>query len=118
MKKRGKIISGIGIGLLLASVVTGDVLVKKYYNFIDEGLSGSGIEYDENAEQTLARGNSFVNEIMKEGIVMLKNTTGQAPLKGVDKVNVFGWSSTDAGFVISGYGSGISRIPENRRVLF
>lgn len=118
MKKRGKIISGIGIGLLLASVVTGDVLVKKYYNFIDEGLSGSGIEYDENAEQTLARGNSFVNEIMKEGIVMLKNTTGQAPLKGVDKVNVFGWSSTDAGFVISGYGSGISRIPQNKRVLF
>jgi len=34
MKKRGKIISGIGISLLLVSVVTGDVLVKKYYNLM------------------------------------------------------------------------------------
>ena len=49
---------------------------------------------------------------------MMKNTSNKAPLKDVDKVNVFGWSSTDAGFVISGYGSGISRIPENKRVLF
>ena len=118
MKKVGKIISGIGIGAILACLVTGDILVKKYYGFIDEGLNGTGIEYDDEAEKTLAKGNAFVGEIMKEGIVMMKNTSNKAPLKDVDKVNVFGWSSTDAGFVISGYGSGISRIPENKRVLF
>ena len=118
MKKVGKIISGIGIGAILACLVTGDILVKKYYGFIDEGLNGTGIEYDDEAEKTLAKGNAFVGEIMKEGIVMMKNTSKKAPLKDVDKVNVFGWSSTDAGFVISGYGSGISRIPENKRVLF
>ena len=118
MKKTGKIISTISMALLLAITLTGDILVKKFYGFIDEGLSGTGIEYSQEAEQALARGNSFVSEIMKEGIVMLKNTSGNAPLKNVSKVNVFGWSSTDAGFVISGYGSGISRIPENKRVLF
>lgn len=124
MKKVGKIVSGVGIALLAGVMITADVLCGKYYNFIDEGINGSGVNYDD-AGKALAKGDAFVKEIMEEGITMLKNTSGKAPFaydssnpEANRKVNVFGWSSVDAGFLISGYGSGISRIPENKRVLF
>ncbi len=124
MKKVGKIVSGVGIALLAGVMVTADVLCGKYYDFIDEGINGSGVNYD-NAGKVLAKGDAFVKEIMEEGITMVKNTSGKAPFaydasnpEANRKVNVFGWSSVDAGFLISGYGSGISRIPENKRFLF
>ncbi len=124
MKKIGKIISGVDIAILAGAMITGDVLCGKYYDFIDQGINGSGVSYDK-AGAALAKGDAFVKEIMEEGITMLKNTSGKAPFaydssnpNSNRKVNVFGWSSVDAGFLISGYGSGISRIPENKRVLF
>lgn len=123
MKKVGKIISAVSIALLAGVMVTADVLCSKYYDFIDEGINGSGVNYD-NAGSALAKGDAFVKEIMEEGITMLKNTSHDAPYAYSSdnptqnrKTNIFGWSSVDAGFLISGYGSGISRIPENKRVL-
>lgn len=123
-KKTKKILYSVGVVLSLGVAIASDILVKQFYGFIDEGLNGTGIEYTPEAEKVLAKGDAFVSEIMKEGITMLKNTSGSAPFaydennpEANRKVNIFGWNSTDAGFLISGYGSGISRIPENKRVL-
>lgn len=124
MKKLGKIICSVSMALLAGVMVAADVLSVKYFAFIDEGINGSGVNYS-TASRVLAKGDAFVKEIMEEGITMLKNTSGTAPYAynasdpdANRKTNVFGWSSVDAGFLISGYGSGISRIPENKRVLF
>ncbi len=123
MKLR-KALCGVGIALIVSAMVAADVTVSLFYTFIDEGLNGSGVVYSEESEKVLAKGDAFVSEIVKEGTTMLKNSSGHAPYaydattpSANRKTNIFGWSSVDAGFLISGYGSGVSRIPENKRVM-
>lgn len=56
------------------------------------------------SEETVAASESLVQDIADEGIVLLKNEDNMLPLSGVDKLNVFGWSSTNP--VYGGTGSG------------
>ena len=120
-KKIKRIILTSAATLLTGVTVAANVLYNKYYDFINDGLNPTKVTYD---EKVLEKGNEFVSTIVKEGVTMLKNTSHKAPFAYDPenptknrKVNIFGWSSIDAGFLISGYGSGISRIPENKRVL-
>ena len=78
-KNTKKILCSVGVVLSLGVAIASDILVKQFYGFIDEGLNGTGIEYTPEAEKVLAKGDAFVSEIMKEGITMLKNTSGSAP---------------------------------------
>ena len=124
MKKVGKVLSMAGIALCLGAMITGDILATKYYGMINDAINPPDYSSVKD-EKVLAKGDAFVKEIMDEGIVMLKNDGHKAPFAYDEsdpvknrKVNIFGWSSTDAGFLISGYGSGVSRIPESKRVLF
>ncbi len=45
-------------------------------------------------------------EIVESGAVLLRNENNALPLAQNEKVNVFGWSGADAGFIIQGTGSG------------
>lgn len=55
------------------------------------------------SEESLNEASELCTEIAEEGIVLLKNTDGFLPLSG-QKLNVFGWSSTNP--VYGGTGSG------------
>lgn len=56
------------------------------------------------SDETINNAEHLVQNIADEGIVLLKNEENALPLDGVDKLNVFGWSSTNP--IYGGTGSG------------
>ncbi|MBO5363205.1 MAG: glycoside hydrolase family 3 C-terminal domain-containing protein, partial [Clostridia bacterium] len=107
-KKKG----GLGIvKFLVSTVLLGALLIGNYAcyrngNLITNYLCGYG--FTENSEEAVAAreaGNALAQKVEEEGAVLLKNENNVLPLKNM-KVNVFGWSATDAGFMPQGSGSG------------
>lgn len=110
-----KIINLVAIGIIVVALLVGNIVCGTYSQAITEYLHGSGVSFSgEELEEVLNTGDALVSEIEGEGVIMLKNTMGKAPLKDVNKVNLFGWGSSDAGWCISGYGSGELRIDPER----
>lgn len=75
------------------------------FNEITTAIHGDGIDYNSSEEQ-LAReeGEKLAQDIVKEGIVMLKNENDALPLTNL-KLNVFGFGGSDYGFAYQGGGS-------------
>lgn len=115
MKKK-KIVSLAVISLLSCALVAGDVVASIFSDFITKGLCGTGQDFDsEGFKEASAESDELCQKISEDGIALLKNEKDVLPLsKG--KVNVFGWSSIDNGFNLSGIGSGSSTIDENKKV--
>ena len=114
-----RIINLSAIGLILVIVLAGNIVCGMLFQMITEAFHGSGVSFKGNKQldEVLTKGDELCGEIEAEGAVLLKKKSNEAPLKGVDKVNVFGWAGSDAGWTISGYGSGASRIPEERQIM-
>lgn len=91
--------------ILLVAIVAANVVCGIYNEWLTAFFGGRGIE--QVSEVTLEGADDIVREIEGEGIVMLKNDNNTLPLRK-RAINVFGWSSTDAGFILSGSGSGDS----------
>lgn len=92
--------------ILAIALIIGNVLCYQNANIITAYLSGYG--FDEDGEETLAAresGNALARQVEAEGAVLMKNDNNTLPLK-TKKVNVFGWSGSDAGFMPQGTGSG------------
>lgn len=106
MKKRiVMIVSFVLIGIIAVVLIVGNVFCGLYKNIITQYLCGFGL--DENSQQSVAAresGNALAAQVAEEGVVLLKNNGG-LPLKNY-QVNVFGWSSSDSGFIPQGTGSG------------
>ena len=113
MKKVGKIISLCSIGVILGALVAGNIIGVKYAPMITTFLFGTG-ERKGGAEEQ-ARSDELCQKIAEEGIVLLKNQDNALPLETKD-LNVFGWSSTEQGFLLSGIGSGSSTISDDKKV--
>ncbi len=115
MKKK-KIISLTIISILSCGLIAGDVVASCFSDFITKGLCGTGQNFDtDDFKEASAESDELCQKIAEEGIVMLKNENNVLPLeKG--NINVFGWSSTDNGFNLSGIGSGSSTIDEKKKV--
>lgn len=113
MKKVGKIISLCSIGVILGALVTGNIIGVMFAPMITTYLFGTGDRNGETEEQ--ARSDELCQKIAEEGIVLLKNQDNALPLETKD-LNVFGWSSTDQGFLLSGIGSGSSTISDDKKV--
>lgn len=113
MKKVGKIISLCSIGVILGALVAGNIIGVKYAPMITTFLFGTGERNGGTEEQ--ARSDELCQKIAEEGIVLLKNQDNALPLETKD-LNVFGWSSTEQGFLLSGIGSGSSTISDDKKV--
>lgn len=113
MKKVGKIISLCSIGVILGALVAGNIIGVKYAPIITTYLFGTGGRKGGTEEQ--ARSDELCQKIAEEGIVLLKNQDNALPLETKD-LNVFGWSSTEQGFLLSGIGSGSSTISDDKKV--
>ncbi len=94
------------IALVLAVVlIAGNAACYKFSDIITTYLCGFG--FNENSEEAIAAresGNALAELVEAEGAVLLKNN-GTLPLENL-KVNVFGWSGSDDGFMPQGTGSG------------
>ncbi len=106
LKKRiVMIVSFVLIGIIAVALIIGNVYCARYSNIITQYLCGFGL--DEDSKESIAAresGNALAANVEAEGAVLLKNNGG-LPLKNY-QVNVFGWSSSDSGFIPQGTGSG------------
>ncbi len=95
------------ISLLLAGgLVAGNVACYLNQSIITSYLCGSGL--NEDSHETIAAresGNALAEDVEEGGAVLLKNNDKTLPLQN-KKVNVFGWSGSDDGFMPQGTGSG------------
>ena len=119
--KPKSIVSLASICLIAGSFVAGNVVAAAYAPMITTALCGTGVNFDsEEFQQATAMSDALCQEIAEEGIVLMKNQNNTLPLKyeqGQEKnINVFGWASSDNGFLLSGIGSGSSTISEAKKV--
>lgn len=97
--------AALAVCLVLLIVVNA---VCIYYSpWITSYFGGRGVDFSgEDYEQSLQNSDEVAKAIQDEGIILLKNDNDVLPLTDTKNINVFGWGSTDAGFVMSGSGSG------------
>ncbi len=84
--------------LALVIVVT-NILLVPMYSMVNMAMGGGTI-----SEEAIEEAKALASEIAEEGVVLLKNEDAGLPLAEGQKVNVFGWSSTNP--VYGGTGSG------------
>lgn len=89
-----------GVALLLALVLTLNLICFGPMSTMISLATGKGSISDESIAEASALGTA----IAEEGIILLKNEGGTLPLSSGDKINLFGWSSTNP--VYGGTGSG------------
>lgn len=106
-KRKGNPLLVGGVCLLLAGALGfGNYMCYTYENTITMFLCGQG--FNEDSQAAIAarnEGMALAREVEAQGAVLLKNENNTLPLKN-KKVNVFGWSGSDAGFMRQGSGSG------------
>lgn len=112
-----KIVTVAAVAAIVTGFAIGDVYLGLNKDFITTALAGTGAgtSMDDKAQEASS---SLCEEIAENGIALLKNN-GTLPLnvKDDDKyINLFGWSSSDNGFLLSGIGSGSSTISESKKV--
>lgn len=99
--KRKLIRSEAGIAILLALVIVVNMICFGPMNSMISLATGNGTI----SEETSAEATDLVEEIAEEGIVLLKNEENVLPLSDDNKLNVFGWASTNPCYGGTGSGS-------------
>lgn len=118
MKNRKAIVSLISIGLIAATLTAGNIVAFRFAPMITTFLSGTGDRgFDsDDFNKASTQSDELCQKIAEEGIVLLKNDDEALPIKDEKKINVFGWSSTEQGFLLSGIGSGSSTINDEKKI--
>lgn len=114
-KKKASALFIPSISVLLAGMVSLGVLSNVFSDTISIYLNGGNSKLD---NKTLSENTQLVEDIVKEGSVLLKNKDNALPLS-VDeakKVNVFGWAGYD--WMTSMFGSGFSNTSLEKTKLF
>ena len=103
LKKANKkfVRSQVWIATLLALVITANLICFIPMSTMISLATGKGSI----AEETSQEATELVNEIAEEGIVLLKNVDGLLPLADTDKLNLFGWASSNPCYGGTGSGS-------------
>ena len=106
------------MGIILTALIVGNVLCAQWSNQITSLLCGDGTSFNgEHVQNALSKGKELVENINNEGMVLLKNENNTLPLsKDETNVNLFGWASTDNGFLLTGGGSGAAPVNDETRV--
>ena len=99
--KRKLVRSEAGIAILLALVIVVNMICFGPMNSMISLATGNGTI----SEKTSAEATDLVEQIADEGIVLLKNEDNILPLADSNKLNVFGWASTNPCYGGTGSGS-------------
>ena len=98
--------------LLAAVMIAGNIVLNTFSLIINRFFAGDTADTTtEDAQTALAEADKVVRKSAEESIVLLKNDD-YLPLKGLDKINLFGWGSTDNGLLLTGGGSGGTTITD------
>ena len=114
-----QIVLTIAAAATLGIVGAANGVAFSYAGIIDHALNGQSREIDSEAfEEVSAQSSELVKKIAEEGIALVRNENKALPLDlGEEKrINVFGWASTDNGFLLKGIGSGSSTIQASKTV--
>ena len=106
------------MGIVLVALIVGNVLCAQWSNQITSLLCGDGTSFNgEHVQNALSKGKELVENINNEGMVLLKNENNTLPLSTNEtNINLFGWASTDNGFLLTGGGSGAAPVNDETRV--
>ena len=99
--KKKLVRSEAGIAALLALVIAVNMICWGPMSTMLSLATGDGAIQDETMSQSL----ELCTEIAEEGIVLLKNEDDFLPLTDIQKLNVFGWASTNPCYGGTGSGS-------------
>lgn len=107
------VILAVVAAVLAAILIAGNIVLDYYSLIINRFIVGdtadsSGAE----TQDALAEADKVVREAAEESIVLLKNDDDFLPLTNLNKVNLFGYGSTDAGLLLTGGGSGGTTITD------
>ena len=107
--------------LLIVVLIVGNIVLnveKVTLHTLFYSLTG-GFNSDERGE-AYTKGDALVAELVEDSAVLLRNENKALPLDATNdkenKVNLFGWNATTAGFLLSGTGSGGSPVLDSNRV--
>ena len=93
-------------------MIAGNIVLNTFSLIINRFFAGDTADTTtEDAQTALAEADKVVRKSAEESIVLLKNED-YLPLKGLDKINLFGWGSTDNGLLLTGGGSGGTTITD------
>ena len=116
MKKTGKIISVAAMAVIVGGLVFGNFIGFQNYDMLNNFFNGTGQDFtSDEFTQAAAKSDELCQKLAEEGVTLLKNENNVLPLSN-KKINVFGWHCTDAGFLLSGIGSGSSTIQDSKKV--
>ena len=117
MKAKKKIIFS-ALTVLSAIAIAGNIVCFGVLgvDFISSAIAGTGANKID--EETAKKGAELVKKISEDGTVLLKNENHTLPLniQENNKVNVFGYTSIDNGWVFTGVGSGSCKPDPEKRV--
>lgn len=108
--------------IISTALIVGNCICAVNAQAITNLLCGSGLRFDgEDVALASAAGDELVQNVCDEGIILLKNQGGEngkgaLPLAETNrKLNLFGWSSTDNGFLLTGTGSAYAHIQDSKK---
>ena len=108
--KKSQIISIIVGGVLSAAMITATVVTHNLGGIIDDFFDETDFSFEsEDFKKASAASDELCQKLAEGGIALLRNENKTLPYDDY-RVNVFGWASTDNGFLLSGIGSGSSTI--------
>lgn len=117
MRITAKRITLIIVAFLLAAVmVAGNIVLSIHAQEIYDWFgSGAGSYTTETSEKVAEQGDALVQTMAEDSMVLLRNENNTLPLdkQKNSRVNLFGWNSTDAGFMLVGGGSGGTTLKED-----
>ncbi len=109
------------MGLIFAAVLAGNIVASHFSDLITEYFHGAGISYEgERVEEALEASDKLCQEITEEGVILLKNNEKDGvptlPLteNEIKKINIFGWSASDGGWIFGSDGSANSNSGTSR----
>ena len=121
MKKKFSILDKVSfaaMGLIFGIVLAGNVVAGYNGEMITTYFYGSGVNFENNKKFTeaVSQSKELNQKIAEEGIVLVRNENNALPLKKeeLNKVNVFGWSSSPGGWVCGSDGSAASNSGSSR----
>ena len=128
-KRKGRIghlIAVCVLAVLMIALIVGDCFAYRYSSIIS-GFFGSNEQLtadEDKVEEAAKTGDEVVRKLANEGVVLMKNDANKEgkttlPLPAETRnINIFGWGSTDSGFLLAGNGSGRSYVhPDNKITL-
>lgn len=117
--KKARSLSIVAISILLVVAIALNVALsivnEKYGLFISRFLSGDNVDASAGGE-VFSAADEVVRAAAEDSMVLLENKENFLPLKDLKKVNLFGWGSTEKGFLLTGGGSGGAVIKEDKDI--